>query len=743
MGASSVLRNKTYLEKEEIEKICSKNKYINSVFARAKNEDGLLTIKELNTITDGLLCHKILKKIIQICGSKKDKLTYDDFCYFYALLNTSSFDAKFNFLLDFIFMKHYNLSKEKYINKCKKYFKDSKSLTNIFLDEDLLQKVSNYNRDNIYSYIENNSKKKLEDYPLYINKTYLNINLNIQNENDNYEKNTNTEKNENNENTLILMNNYSKEHSKTSINSVNIAIIKKQQYDSLEGEFRNIEKMNDGIFPISLFEDMLREINVDDSLIELIGNYLRKKTKKNFFNFNLFKEILSLLTSDETHQKKIYKDISKGIFILASYPNNYIDKKTLITLFKNEKNIEKKLEKFERDKPFELSQFLELYYYKNDIFDESLEHIQYLKYIFFKEKIRDDRSIEKKCVRILLKDKSMEDYILERLQYDNSFYLIDIEFWNKWNELTSEPMDEINNNKLRKLRINTKSFSDNQGKILEGHIFPKDYVILSKTIYNLFNYWYGPPLGLNIIRNKIYLEDETNNINQIKKRNKNDEFIFSGVERKTNKEFELEINPIFLEFYYFMSLFQNSNNSMGEMSRKLRRIYKEEGGSSTCFSRKTKFFEIAKKHKNNLNMNINNIRFIVYYNYNLQYAEMSESLEQFGIKNKALILIDEKINNVWSSEKIKKEDNNKYTDENEDNFVGLYNIGNTCYMNSILQIFLNIEEIKTIFIKQKEENKDFLSFILNLENKEIMKVASKKGFLIVELINLLKEKWLF
>ena len=51
--------------------------------------------------------------------------------------------------------------------------------------------------------------------------------------------------------------------------------------------------------------------------------------------------------------------------------------------------------------------------------------------------------------------------------------------------------------------------------------------------------------------------------------------------------------------------------------------------------------------------------------------------------------------------------------------------------------------IRTIFVKRKEENKDFLSFILNLENKEIMYVVSKKGFLILELINLLKEKWLF
>ena len=49
-----------------------------------------------------ILFLKILKKIIQICGSKKDKMTNEDFLYFYALLNTSSFKGKLNFLLDFI-----------------------------------------------------------------------------------------------------------------------------------------------------------------------------------------------------------------------------------------------------------------------------------------------------------------------------------------------------------------------------------------------------------------------------------------------------------------------------------------------------------------------------------------------------------------------------------------------------------------------------------------------------------------
>ena len=638
MGASSVVRSRTYLEKTEIEKICSKNKYINAVFPKVKNEDGFLTIKELNAITNGLLRQKILKKIFQICGSKKDKLTYDDFCYFYALLNTSSFEAKLNFLLDFIFMKNNKLSKEKYINKINKYYNNSKLLTNIFLDENLIQNISNFNRDNIYSYIEKNFKKILESYPLYQSKTNINMNYNsnINNTNDNDEinnnnnnhNNNNIEINDNNENTLILMNNSSKEHSKTSINSVNIAI-KKQNYDSLEEEFKNIEKRNNGLFPICLFEDMLREINIDDGLVEIIGDYLKKKTKKSFFNFDLFKEVLSLLISEENYQKKINKELGKGIFILASYPKNFIDKKSLLILFKKDKNIQRKLEKLENDKHLDLNQFLDLYNYNNDIFNESLEHIQYLKYIFFKEKIGDNHSIENKCIRILLKNKSMHDYILERIQYDNSFYLIDIEFWNKWNELSLEDSD-INNNKLRKLRINTKNFSDNQGKILEGCIFPDDYVIVSKTIYNLFNQWYGPPLGLEIIRYKIYLDDETNNINSQKKKRKKDESsIFYGTEKKTNKKFELEINPIFLEFYYFMSLFQSSNNSIGELKRRLKNIYKDDRGNSNSFSRKTKFFDIAKRLNNN--MNINNIRFIVFYNHSLNYADMTDSLEEFDL----------------------------------------------------------------------------------------------------------------
>ena len=182
------------------------------------------------------------------------------------------------------------------------------------------------------------------------------------------------------------------------------------------------------------------------------------------------------------------KEISKGIFILISYPKNYISRKVLINLFKNEQNIAKKLDNLGISEHIELNQFIELYH-KNNIFTKSLEHLQYLRYIFFNDKF-EDHSIEYNCIIILTKKQSMDSYILERLQSDNNFYLIDIEFWDKWSELINEE-DKIN--ELRKLRINTKNFCDNQGIIMEGKNFPDDYVILSETMYNLFlqsNFYY-------------------------------------------------------------------------------------------------------------------------------------------------------------------------------------------------------------------------------------------------------------
>ena len=165
MGSSAVLRTKTHLEKLEINEITLNNQYIQSVMSTS-NQDKLINLSELNSMTKGIIKEKILKKIIQICGSKKNSLTNEDFGYFYSLLITNSFDAKLNFLLDFIFIKKNKIFKEKYIHKVNVYFENSKLLLDIFLDKKLIDDSMNFSRDNVLSFIVKNHSEELKDYNL-------------------------------------------------------------------------------------------------------------------------------------------------------------------------------------------------------------------------------------------------------------------------------------------------------------------------------------------------------------------------------------------------------------------------------------------------------------------------------------------------------------------------------------------------------------------------------------------------
>ena len=115
MGTNSSYRRNKYLTKSEIEHVLSKKESLKSIFEKIKNAEGFFTIFELRQLTNGLIEECILKKIIQICGTKERRLAYWDFLYFYALLNTTSTNVKLNFILDFIFLTKDNIIKEKYI----------------------------------------------------------------------------------------------------------------------------------------------------------------------------------------------------------------------------------------------------------------------------------------------------------------------------------------------------------------------------------------------------------------------------------------------------------------------------------------------------------------------------------------------------------------------------------------------------------------------------------------------------
>ena len=327
MGSSSTYKKKNYLSSSEIELLSQSNPHLNQIFSKYKNSDGFITIDELEKITDFHIKRYILKKIIQICG-KNNKLNLDDFKYFYSLLNCNQDEIKINFILDFLFLKNSKLTEEKYLKKIHKYFQGSKTLNKIFLSSKITNE-KNFSRNFIHNLITSDFNTIISNFSFLPENENLSNNLIKPKSNDLILNNSNSSQNS----ILILNSNkidcsclINKNNNKNTFN--NISPLNYRQYDKFEKEFQNIERMNNRIFPLKIFEKMLKDLNINSGLIEIISNYIKQKTLKNFLNFNLFKEVLNLLNFKSPNIEINKNEIINGLFILSSYPKDFVKKKT-------------------------------------------------------------------------------------------------------------------------------------------------------------------------------------------------------------------------------------------------------------------------------------------------------------------------------------------------------------------------------------------------------------------------------
>ena len=964
MGTDSYDNNR-HLSQEEINIVLNENIQFKNLFDQIKNADGIFSLEELKAITIGLLDEYILKKIISICGTRELGMTCQDFLYFYAILNTSSAQAKLDFILDFIFSEKKKVEKDEYILNIKKYLYNSDILLKIFLDEKILKKkienggggAERIKREDVYNFVMKNYSEEIINYKLF-KKREINYqendavtvsdnqnllssdtqqqNIVIQNKSSKliieesiFESSSKNENGiiNNKDDTLVINTEMSKNnmnnHNNSSISNIPevkedekekekekekdkdkettiqkeksegkniipqnkkiIDIDKFNKDEKLKKSFQRIIKEENGVFPISHFENMLKEINVIQSLIDIIGNFLRQKSQKTFINFQNFKEILNLIIIPDTNfnlnlieegkednknseiknetydipNTKTKEEIIDGLFTLFAYPNDVIHKKNFFLFAKSTKpklssnTIKDWFNQYKISKFINKEKFKEIIEFILDELYESFEHIKYLPYIFFKFDI-PDKKFEKKCIDVLLKNKSLDEYFQERLQYDDDFYIVEKDFWDKWNasmnrilnknyrihpnlsnnlslnaenDLVNENtstnnLNETNNDANKKinsniietqtqditLKFNNEKIADKDGKLKEGLVYMKDFVVLSKRMYLLFYKWYGNNKDIEIKRTKIYLDEEesgtptpnptptpslptptpqpknkngenmgsnifpNNNTNNessnkisiskihlnsidklslnsvgksklsshVKTLTKNYSFL-KGINKKTHQNFELEIYPVFLCFFNFVDMQKKDCSSLEQVIETIKENISKGDIKYYPFSRKSKYTNLLHTLQTSLKipLNKNNARLWTFYKNSFEISDLNDTLEKNGIVNSAIIILELNENSFWPSERLKKSSINSIKDKKL-NLAGLANIGNTCYMNSILQLFLNNVEIKNIFLDKIDSDNKFSDFtIIKSKNKN----KKLNGELITEFINLLKEKF--
>ena len=740
---------KRYLSKEEINSIIDLD-LINEIYSKYKNSDGVITKKELKNIFKGLLRENICKIIIKICSSNNNKLMNDDLIYLFSILTTNNYKQKLNFILDFIFDKKNKIDKNKYIHKVQKYYNQGSELLNIFLNKKLLQKFDFFVKEDILNYIIINYNNEIKDCLFYDRESNFNQSSKYCN-------------------CLIDENNTISSHSSKNKS------YKKLRNKYLEREFKKIEKENENIFPIILFENMLKEINVIQSLIDIICNYLRQKSQKCFLNYEIFQELLLMFQIDESNEKIDNNKILDILFIIFSYPYEYITKAAFFIFIKSTKKdlsseiINKLFEENEIDNYIYKDKFKIMVKYIINELIESFEHIKYLPYIFFNKDL-ENKTMEKNCIDILLKGKKINEYIIERIEYDQKFYIIDYAFWENWLNIIN--FDDPNKEEeLDKLELNINEIFYNGGRLKEGLVYLKDYIILSQRIYILFSKWYEFPNNDEIERERIDLfDDDKFDINDkfsetknkyINYNNKNGfdaeeltmptspkmkekEVVFPNENLFRNKNYEIEIFPVFLVFYKMEDIIKKGLNTLSYFKEYMKKITKDKiNFKYNKFSKKVKISfiisQLQEYFENKLNPNI--ARIWIYYNDKLDIIPYEDSLEKHGIMNVAFAIIELNQNGIWETEKLAM---NKNLIKGQSNIplVGLVNVGNSCYMNSVLQIFLNIPQIKKIFCEQKIEEPYNNDLLIDKKLMNFIENKNKNNLLLTSFLSLLIQKWL-
>jgi len=414
--------------------------------------------------------NKIIDKLFEIFAYKKDAISLNDLKVLYLSFTNPMYRSIL--LSFFLFGNHKKILKLNYISNLAKFNSKDKVFIELFSDEDFIKSIIYKEKSNSKKtylnkilFIENSKflfKDKYNEFefikaigPSSIFYTFRLIDMSL-----NYICDCLVEKDNKSKD---LNNSYDLEQMKNSFN-------------------KDCSNDKNGHLYFKSFEKILKDIRVNQKLINLIIQYLKAYTMKDYLNFEDFKYLMSNIYEPIKIDEK-RKFLYKMIYTIANVQSSIKTSKLIKILQIDNKEIEKKEIILENSEEPRIDMEIDIYLGYMD----NLGLLPFLRYNIKPKQIE----LKKKIINYILNNKSAEEYLIDNFEANNKFYPINIDFWNSITAPGRYPKDLVNNSTIIEeyniFHLETNKIKDKKMKIIillrsRRKIKKKKKRILSKNI---------------------------------------------------------------------------------------------------------------------------------------------------------------------------------------------------------------------------------------------------------------------
>ena len=269
------------------------------------------------------------------------------------------------------------------------------------------------------------------------------------------------------------------------------------ELEEMRSFFIKDKATKNGHLLFSDFENIMKELRVNQKLIDLVIKFLKIYTMRDYMNFEDFKNIMSNIYTRQSFKHK--KNYLFKMLLTICNERNSIKESQLIEILQIE-NKEYKPTGTINEKNFE--SFKDpIINSEIDAFIGYMDNLGLLPYIKYNVK-PIGQELKKKIINFILKNRTAEEYLIENFDKNNSFYPINMDFWRSIVEPGEIPDVFVNNSKIAEedkiyyIEKNEKKEDNKEqsknipsqkeikiGKLQEDLEYGKHYVIICDDLF--------------------------------------------------------------------------------------------------------------------------------------------------------------------------------------------------------------------------------------------------------------------